>query len=388
MAIVMATLCVAVMLWQIREGVVLFLVSLAVAAALRPTVDSLVRNHWPKLAALLVTYFTGIVLLAGLLVLISNPLVDEVQRASNAMLTGYEQLTGRWVHGTLLERALADRLPPPAALGEILNGERRLTVAQAALGITWNLFENVIRVILVLVLSMYWSLDRAHFERLWLSMVSGDRRADMREMWHDMEHGVGAYIRSELVQAIFAGLLLGIGFRLLGLGYVHLLAVLGAVAFLLPWVGVVIALVPACLVGLTISVAAATGAGLYALAIFWFLEWIVEPRLFNSRRYNSLLAALLALALVELLGLVGLIVGPAIAVALQIYFGHWLRHTSAAPEFAFDLAGLETRIAAMRSALAQNELPPPELISMLDRLSALVKDSSTALEPQGATTAA
>ena len=167
-----------------------------------------------------------------------------------------------------------------------------------------------------------------------------------------------------------------------------MLAVLGAVAFLLPWVGVVVAIVPACLVGLNASVAAAVGTALYTLAVFWFLEWIIEPRLFNSRRYNSLLAALVALGLAELLGLVGLIVGPAIAVALQIYFGHWLRRTSPAPEFALDLAALEARVAAMRAGLEQSELPPPELVSMLDRLSALVKDSGTALEPQGATTAA
>lgn len=387
-AMVLATLCVAAMLWQIREGVILFAVSLAVAAAVRPTVDELVSHRWPKAAALVVTYFTGLTLVAGLALLIGNPLMHEARRASNALLVGYEQVTSRWSQGTIVERALASRLPAPAALSETLSGEHGLGLAQTAVGITWNLFENVIRVILVLVLSIYWSLDRVHFESLWLSLVPGDLRVEMREMWHDMEHGVGAYLRSEVVQSIFAGLLLAGGYYLLGLDYVALLTMIGALACLLPWVGVVVALVPAWFVGLQGGMGLAAAASAYTLAIFLLLEVVVEPRLFNRRRYNSLLAALVALALAELFGLVGLIIGPPIAVALQIYFAHWLRRTSPAPDLALDLASLEGRIAAMRATLEQTELPPPELVSMLDRLAALVKDTGSVLEPRGQISAA
>ncbi|HEX3657423.1 MAG TPA: AI-2E family transporter [Pirellulales bacterium] len=382
-ALVLATLCVAVVLWHIREGVVLFAISLAVAAAVRPTVDELVRHRWPKSIALVVTYFTGLTLAALLALLLSNPLMEETRHASNKLLLGYEHVTSRWTQGTMLERALASRLPAPAALSETLTGEHGLALAQTALGITWNLFENVIRVIMVLVLSIYWSLDRVHFESLWLSLLPGDLRAEMRDMWHDMESGVGAYLRSEVVRSIVAGLLLAGGYSLLGLDYVALLTMIGAFACLLPWIGVVVALVPAWFVGWQAGLGLAIAAAVYTLAVFLLLKMVVEPRFFNRRRYNPLLAALVALALAELFGLVGLIIGPPIAVALQIYFAHWLRRSSPAPDLALDLGSLEVRIAAMRATLEQTEPPPPELVSMLERLSTLVRDAGSALEPQG-----
>jgi predicted PurR-regulated permease PerM len=169
---------------------------------------------------------------------------------------------------------------------------------------------------------------------------------------------------------------------------VALLAMVGALACLLPWVGVVVALVPAWFVGWQGGLGLAVAAGCYTLGVFLLLQMVVEPRLFNSRRYNSLLAALVALALAELFGLVGLIIGPLIAVALQIYFAHWLRRVSPAPDLAIDLASLEDRIAAMRALLEHTEPPPPELVSMLERLSDLVKDTGSALELRGRTSAA
>ena len=387
-AMVLATLAMAVVLWHIREGVVLFLVSLAVAAALRPTVDNLVQHRWPRAAALVVTFFTGVTVAAGLAALIANPLMIEARRASNSLVIGYEKITAPWVEGSMLEQAVASRLPPPAALAEALSGERGLALTQTAVGITWNLFENVIRVILVVVLSIYWSLDRVHFESLWLSLVPGDLRADMREMWHDMEQVVGAYLRSEVIQALLAGLLLGGGYYLLGVRYIALLAIIGSLAWLLPWVGVVVALIPAWLVGWHGGLGLAVATALYTLGVFLLLEVFIEPRFFNRRRYNSLLTALVALALAELFGLVGLIIGPPIALAMQIYFDHWLRRSNAAPSVSLDLPSLEDRIAAMRSTLEQTESPPPELVSMLDRLQSLVKDAGSVLEPDGKISAA
>lgn len=379
-AVVLATICLAAVLWQIREGVVLFVLSLAIAAAVRPTVDLLVQRRWPKHAALVLTYLAGVALVAVLLLALHNPLTSEARRASNALLADYERLTSSWAEGTVLERALTSRLPPTGELSEAISGERGLALAQTALGFTWNLFENVVRVILVLVLSIYWSLDRTHFENLWLSLVPGDLRAEMRGMWHDMEQGIGGYVRSELVQAAFAGLLLWGGYYLLGLDYVLLLAMIGALACLLPWVGVVVALVPACCVGWHEAAGTGIAAAFYTIGVFVVLEYLVEPRLFDARRYNALLAALVALALAELFGLVGLVVGPAIAVALQIYFGHWLRRSTPPGDLSLDLISLERRLAELRASLEQTEIPPPELVSMLERLTALVRDTGSVLE--------
>ena len=55
-AAVVLALVAAALLWEFREAAVLFLLSLAVAAALRPLVDGLVRRRWPRFAAVLCVY--------------------------------------------------------------------------------------------------------------------------------------------------------------------------------------------------------------------------------------------------------------------------------------------------------------------------------------------
>ena len=47
----------------------------------------------------------------------------------------------------------------------------------------------------------------------------------------------------------------------------------------------------------------------------------MEPRLFNRRRYNSLFIVLAVIALAETFGILGLLLGPMVAVAIQATAG-------------------------------------------------------------------
>ena len=97
------------------------------------------------------------------------------------------------------------------------------------------------QLLISLVLSIYWSVDQQHFKRLWLSLLPFDMRARAREIWQEIETGLGGYLRSQLIQSMLALILMGIGFQVLGLKYAVALAFLGAIGWLIPWVGVLLA---------------------------------------------------------------------------------------------------------------------------------------------------
>lgn len=381
-ALVLATLTALVVLWQIREVVIMFVISLAIAAAVRPSVDTLVAHRWPRAIALIVTYLTGLTIFAAIVYVAAVPLLDEARQAVANFGQWYEATTAGWPQGTALERALARRLPSPDSIVKAMHGEHGLALAQALLGVTWNLFENLVRLILIIVLSMYWSVDRVHFERLWLSFLTADRRVEMREAWQSTEHGVGAYLRSEIVQATLAGLLLGVAYHALDLPYATLLATIGALAWLIPWVGALLALVPAVFVGWQVGPVGTLGAGCSALVVFMALEFFVEPRFFNRRRYNALLVALAALALASQLGLIGLLVGPPLGVMIQIFGEHWRSRSQAADAGSgFSLQTLKDRLVALEGTIDGLDNPPgPELLSILQRLRTLLDNAEQALD--------
>ena len=117
------------------------------------------------------------------------------------------------------------------------------------LGITLGAFDLLGQLMIVLVLSVYWSADQEHFKRLWLSLLPFERRARARLIWQTLESGLGAYLRSQVIQTVLAVILLGIGYQVLGLQYPVALALIGAIGWLIPWVGVLLAVIPAAVGG-------------------------------------------------------------------------------------------------------------------------------------------
>ena len=87
----------------------------------------------------------------------------------------------------------------------------------------------------------------------------------------------------------------------------------------------------------------------------------MEPRLFNRRRYNSLFIVLAVIGLAETFGILGLLLGPMLAVAIQATLEHLERERVAAGRSATDLAGLDARVAELRASAASREERPPRM---------------------------
>ena len=173
-----------------------------------------------------------------------------------------------------------------------------------------SIFGALSRGALVLVLSIYWNIDRDRVERLWLSMLQAERRIRARTIWQGVEDGVGAYIRSTGILLAASGLLLALGYRLVGLDAPITLAVIAALLGLIPLLGWALAIVPALLVGLIGGPVVAALAALVTLVVFLVLKLVVAPRLSDYRRSNPILTVLVMVALTDVLGICLLYTSP------------------------------------------------------------------------------
>src|ERR1043165_2561606 len=119
--IIITTLMLLLLLWQFSTAIVIFLLSLAVAAALRPLISSLISGKVPKWLALGIVYTLLILVIISALLLISQPLFDELQKATNDFLANYDRAKALWPQqGTLFQKTLAGQLPPSAELYQAL----------------------------------------------------------------------------------------------------------------------------------------------------------------------------------------------------------------------------------------------------------------------------
>lgn len=392
-AVVLAVLTGVFIVWQLSGAVVLFALSLALAAAMRPIIRWLRRGGLPNLLALLTMYLLVFNTLALLVFLGIGPLVTQVQQLGTDFDAAYKTVVDTWPEGDRLQRAVAERLPRPEDLSIAMAGERGAEVLGTVLGATFGAFGLLVDLVIVIFLSVYWSMDQVHFERLWLSTLPVARRAPMRELWRSIESEVGAYGRSEAVQSLLAGLLLWMGYAALGQRYPVLLALIGAVAWLVPWVGVALAAavvallsLPALVLGQTAIWTPLVPALLYTLAVLLFLQLAVEPRFFDRRRYNALITAVLIFGLAEVLGLVGLLLGPPLATALQIIGHEWMRQRLTTTPAVRSDRPLAERLAELQAALGRAKSPPPEVASMVRRLEGLIAEAApilTAADEEG-----
>ena len=378
-ALVLATLLGVVALWELRGPLLIFLLSLVVAAAARVPVDYLIHRGLPKSVALAATYGVGLLVLAGLLLATIYLVSGELPRATADFKRFYDYMADHAASLPWIERAVSHRLPPADELLTALVGRHGEQAARLVLGTAFGVLSAAIDVVLVVVLSVYWTIDRAYFERLWFSLLPLPRRVSARTLWRMLEAELGAYARSEITQSLLAGMVLAAGFYLLRLDHPALVATVAAVGWLVPWLGTIIALtalaaieLPALVLkwpGALLPVAAAAS---FTVLVFVILESVVEPRLFNRRRYNSLFIVLAAIALAETFGILGLLLGPMAAVTIQAALEHSERERVAARRPASDLAALDARVAELRAGAAASAELPQEWVSIVDRLAALI----------------
>ncbi len=388
-AVILGTLTTALLLWEFRAAVVLFVLAVTIAAAVRPLVDRLSAHGLPNGLALLITYAVSLGSIIGLVLILGGSFLTQLQQLANDLTSSYEHIKTEWPNGNLFQQVIAQQFSAPNALSQAIVGQQGSAWIQTVLGVTLRSFDLIGQMVIILVLSLYWNTDQEHFKRLWLSLLPSDMRVRAREIWQHIETGVGAYVRSEVIQSLLAVILLSTGYFLIGLNYPIVLGVIGAIGWLIPWVGVLLAVVPALLVGLSMNPITGLLAAGVTIAVLSLLEFVVEPRFFNRRRFSSLLVVIVVLVLADSYGVLGILLAPPLAAAIQIVAGQFIRALTTKTQRTCQISALQERLEAVQVMMATQPEPPGlEIINLIDRLTQLIEraDQVVQLTDQADTT--
>src|SRR5512147_839033 len=98
--VILATFTAALLVWEFRTAVVLFILSLVIAATVRPLVDWFAARRLPRGLALLLAYVVCVGFVAALVLILSGPLVTDLQQLTKDVTSGYQQLRTQWPTGT------------------------------------------------------------------------------------------------------------------------------------------------------------------------------------------------------------------------------------------------------------------------------------------------
>ncbi len=376
---VMTTLLALALFWQFRLVVIYVLVSLALASAARPLIKRPAGQNLAVRLAMILLYLALLGSFGLLLVLGSGAAIRDIQELAQQVSVQDAWQQPVWLQGSAFQQFLDTRLPPPSDFFAALIGENGQLVLPAILGFTQGIFTILSSGIVVLFLSLYWSMDQIHFERLWLSLLPPVQRSRARDIWQTIESDLGAYIRSEVAQSLLAGVLLGLGYWVLGSPYPALLAFAGAAALLIPVAGAALALLPPLLLGLLTGVPLSLMTAVYTLVIIAALKWWIEPHFFARKQINPMLTLLFLIALADAYGLLGIVVAPPLSTACQILWNRLVSHR-AASEASSKVSDLKERQAKLWATIETLDEAPPLVTSSMARLAALIENAEPILQ--------
>ena len=373
---VMTTLLALVALWQFRIVVVYVLVSLTLAATVRPLIADWTKRGFVMRLVLILLYLISLVGLGFLIFFLGKFAISDIQQVAPTL-----SAQGTWAlpeNSSL--RVLVTWLPTPNKLFEAVTGEQGQLVLPAVFNFTQGIGGIVSGLIVIFFLSLYWSINQIHFERLWLSLLPAEQRKQARTIGRTIEIDLGAYIRSEIIQSFLAVLLLGLGYRLLGSPTPTLLALIGALAWLIPVVGAPLALIPPLLLGLSTSIQLSLFTTLYTLIVLIAVQVWVEPRLFRRKWDNPILTLVILLAMADAFGLLGVLVAPPLSVVIQILWSRLVsrRAVLGASAQVSDLKERQARV--LETIKAMDEPPLPLVSSSMERLAHLIERAEPILQ--------
>jgi putative permease len=375
---VMTTLLALVALVQFRNVVIYVLISLALAATVRPMSRSESPRNFVTRLLVILLYVISIGVLGLLILLVGRLLIGDLQQLAQKISVQSTWALPSWLEAGMPHQVLERWLPAPDKLFEAITSQRQLIVS-AVLGLTQGIGSMVSVFFIIIFLSAYWSVNQNHFERLWLSLLPSEQRTHAREIWRTLERDLGSYIRSEIVQSLLAVLVLGVGYWMLGSPYPALLAVVGALAWLVPVVGAILAMLLPLLLALLTGAQLSLFPVLYTLIVLVALQVWIEPLLFRRKWDNPILTLIILLAMADAFGLVGIILAPPVSVFCHILWNR-LVGDRLTPETAFQVSDLKERQAKLRLLIEEMEGPPPPVVlSSMERLAGLLEKAEPIL---------
>lgn len=358
-ALVLATLTTLFVIYRLGQVVLLFVLSIIVAAALRAPMLWLQARRVPRGSAILLLYLVVLTALSLTLFAIAQPLGGELRLAGERFPQLYDRVARFWeASPQQWQKVIGETLPDSYQIVASI-GESGPQIAYQVAGLSYNIANVLISVLAILTLTFYWLVDEDRFMRLWLLLLPVQQRMVARQMWQDIERRVGTFVRSEAVQFLLTLMLLWLGLQALGVQYPTIWALYGAIVQLIPWVGVPLTLLPAIPMFWTDPLPVFAAAVVLIIAVGTLMDRFIEPRLGVQNIVHPIVSVLALMILGEAAGVIGMLVALPLAATLQSVLSR-LVHANTTPRpsslsvYSTQIQDLRARVMKLQADLPQD----------------------------------
>ncbi|MCM3611041.1 AI-2E family transporter [Planococcus sp. MERTA32b] len=300
---------------------------------LRPVLRLLERLRVKRLWGILII-FMGVIGLLTLVTFLILPflrdqlqmLIEEFPKYFMQLLTDIDAFLRTSYIGDYYTDSNFDIEQLMDTLPDNLAGILQDTVTSIITGVTGflsTITSFVLSIVIVPFILFYLLKDGEKLPEYILKLLPPRLRQDTREVFGEADKQLSAYIQGQLIVAFLIGVMVYIGFLIIGMDYALLLGVLAMFTSVVPYIGPAIAITPAVIIALVTS-----PFMLVKLAIVWTVVQLVEGNVISPQVMGKTLfihpvtIIFVLLTAGSLFGVAGVILGiPAYAI-LRVLVSH------------------------------------------------------------------
>lgn len=308
------------LLYIIRDILLLFFVAVILSSLIDPWATWCQTKHIPRAIAVIVIYILLIGTVAGAVVLVVPTIVDESQNLVKSLGSYWGEVTARGgafgqfeTDFDILSNIQKTFLPSGDAVGRTI-GSIVATVS--------GVFGGIFSLILVLVLTFYLVVEEEAVTR-WIRAVTPDEyQPFIARLVGKMKKKLGLWLRGQIILSLFIGAMVYLGLFILGVDYALVIGLIAALMELVPYVGPVLASVPAIFLAFT-----QTGDWVLPVTVavmFWVIQVIennlLVPRVMQKAvGINPIISILSILIGAKLAGVVGILIAIPLVTVLSVF---------------------------------------------------------------------
>lgn len=312
---------ILIFLYLIRDVIVIFIFALIIASAIAPAVNLLEKIKIPRILGALIVYIVVIGVLGFLISLIVPSVAKDIKDLSSNLPNYIESLSAKFESiqraSSKYQEIINQFQKFLAGIGDLLR-QSASNLFSAAI----NIFGGIFSFLVVLVISFYLSVQKKGVQHVLTSIVPHEHRDYILNLWERSQRKLGRWLQGQLFLGIIVGVLVYIGLSLLNVKFALLLAVLAGILEIFPYIGPVIAAIPAIILGFL----QAPILGLWVLILYIVIQqlenYLIVPLVIGKIVKLNPVAVILALLIG---GRLGGIPGMILAVPITAVVAEFLR---------------------------------------------------------------
>lgn len=288
-------------------------IAAVIASALEPIVDSWQRRGIPRWLSTIIFVVLFLAILGFVGWQIVPPIVSQLQELATNLPRFYERFTEGL--GVVQDNALTEnlRLAIQGLSSQLAGG---VSGIYSAIATTIGGFVTFITIV---VLSFYLIAQERGVKKFVMVLTPAKYQPYISELVTRLQEKMGSWLRGQLLLMLIIGVLDYIGLSVMGVRYALVLAILGGLFEIIPYIGIIIAIVPAVIVAFVQSPILALFVIILYTVIQQLENHLLVPKVMQkSVGLNPILVILALLIGGKLGGVLGMIVAVPAATAITV----------------------------------------------------------------------